>query len=112
MFCLPDASADRFYLSCAPARKLIIVKIDTRRRKKEIRLLRDVKITIALILISGRRRPGANLRKLRMHDRATHIRPRAYLRARYLVVILLTTLAAPTCYELYTLRSRILPTYE
>jgi len=71
--------------------KLIIVKINTARGRRELDCC-DVEIAIALILI-GPTTTGANLRKLRMHDRAIHIRALIY--ELVIWVILLTTLTRP-----------------
>lgn len=72
-------------------RKLIIVKIDTARGRRKLDCC-DVEIAIAVILI-GPTTTGANLRKLRMHDRA--IRIRALIYELVISVILLTTLTCP-----------------
>lgn len=68
-------------------RKLIIVKIDIAGGRRKLDCC-DVEIAIALILI-GPTTTGANLRKLRMHDRAIHIRALIY--ELVISVILLTT---------------------
>lgn len=72
-------------------RKLIIVKIDIVRGRRKLDCC-DVEIAIALILI-GPTTTGANLRKLRVHDRA--IRIRALIYELVISVILLTTLTCP-----------------
>lgn len=70
-------------------RKLIIVKIDTAGGRRKLDCC-DVEIAIAPILI-GPTTTGANLRKLRMHDRAV----RALIYELVISVILLTTLTCP-----------------
>lgn len=71
-------------------RKLIIVKIDIAGGRRKLDCCDE--IAIALILI-GPTTTGANLRKLRVHDRA--IRIRALIYELVISVILLTTLTCP-----------------
>lgn len=73
-------------------RRLIIIKIDTAGGRRKLDCCLDVEIAIALILIAPTT-TGANLRKLRMHDRAIHIRALIY--ELVISVILLTTLTRP-----------------
>lgn len=71
-------------------RKLIIVKIDTAGGRRKLDCCDDAEIAIAPILI-GPTTTGANLRKLRTHDRAV----RALIYELVISVILLTTLTCP-----------------